>query len=111
MRLAPHVDGDTLILCSFDESTNASGTQQLAHRAVAREDTHPLQIGAEGPSGRTQRMTAVMSEGSGFATIFTFCHDMIPFSALFQLINAITLHANGDFTTVRIFFQPAMLQI
>jgi hypothetical protein len=111
MRLSPHVDGDTLILCSFDESTNASGTQQLAHRTVARKDAHPLQIRAEGPSGRTQRMAAIMSEGSGFSTIFTFCHDMIPFPAIIQSINAIFLHASGDFTTMRIFFQPAMFQI
>lgn len=111
MRLAPHVDGELLKLCSFDESTNAPRTQQLAHRTAALEDGHPLQIGAKGPSGCPLRKAAIVSEGGGFPTIFTFCHDKIPFQAIMLLINAMFQHTNANFTTVRIFFQPAMLQI
>jgi len=111
MRLSPHIDGEPLKLCSFDESTNAPGAQQLAHRTVALEDAHPLQIRAEGPSSSPLRKAAIVSKGGGFPTIFTFCHDKISFQAIMQVINAIFQHANGNSTTVRIFFQPAMLQI
>lgn len=111
MRLAPHIDGELLKLCSFDESTNAPSAQKLTHRTAALEDRHPLQIGAEGSSGCPLRKAAIVSKGGGFPTIFTFCHDKISFQAIMQLINAMFQHTNANFTTMRIFFQSAMLHI
>ena len=79
MRLSPHNNGENTMLCSFDESTNALGAQQLADRAAALKDASPLQIGAESTPGSPHRVAAIMSEGCCFSAIFTFSHDKIPF--------------------------------
>ncbi|OGN75807.1 MAG: hypothetical protein A2X24_00915 [Chloroflexi bacterium GWB2_54_36] len=100
-----------MMLCSFDESTNALGAQQLADRAAALKDARPLQIRPERPSGSPHRVAAIMSEGSGLPAIFTFSHDKIPFPAIMLLIKTSLQHATANFTTTRIFFQLGLFQI
>jgi len=70
----------------FYEGTNAPRAQYFANRASAFKNTDPLQIRAEGPVRRTQRETAIVSEGGRFPTIFTFSHDKISFPAIILLI-------------------------
>lgn len=93
------------MLLGFYKGPNTPGAQKLANRASAFEYTDPLQIGSEGPSGCPQRETAIVSEGGGFPTIFTFSHDKISFSAKTLLIKTSFQHATGNSTTTRIFFQ------
>ncbi len=100
-----------MMLCSFDESTNAPGAQQLVDRSTAFKDAGPLQIGAESSPGCPQREAAIMSESSGLSAIFTFSHDKIPFPAIMLLIKTSLQHATANFTTTRIFFQQGLFQI
>lgn len=92
-------------LIGFYKGTNTLGAQKLANRAAAFKNADPLQIGAKGPFGRPHRKAAVLPEGGGFPTIFTFSHGKISFSAKILLINPSFQHATANFTINRIFFQ------
>lgn len=93
------------MLLSLYEGTNTPGAQKLANRAAAFKNADPLQVGSKGAPGCPQREAAIVSEGGGFPTIFTFSHDKISFSAKTLLIKTSIQHATGNSTTTRIFFQ------